>query len=750
LQSPGLRLSIGARSLHNSATYLVEASGVRHRTAWIALAIVAAGLLALLHWKTGILRSPPSRSDGPATGADRDAAGPPAAYVGSQACSKCHAAESTAWRESQHAVAMQVADERTVLGDFADAKFEHFGVTSTFFRRDGRFVVRTDGPDGKLADFEVRHTFGVYPLQQYLIDLGGGRVQALSIAWDSRPQADGGQRWFHLYPDERIPHTDELHWTQRQQNWNYMCADCHATDLRKNYDAATKTFATHWSELSVGCEACHGPGSRHVAWAESAAEGSGPAGPKGLTVHLDERRRAGWRIDPASGNASRSVVRESDTEIEVCAQCHARRGQFSSGYRAGERFEDHYLPAPLGTGLYHPDGQQREEVYNWGSFLSSRMYDKGVTCGDCHEPHAGKLRAEGNDVCAQCHLASKYDATAHHFHEPGTPGAACASCHMATVTYMVVDPRHDHGFRIPRPDLTETLGVPNACNHCHADRDAVWAAAAIRHRYPRPKPGFQDFAEAFAAADRGEAAASIPLAQIVANQEQSAIARASALERLAPLGGDNALLAAEAGLGDRSALVRHAAIGVFDTVPPEQRRPVLPLLADPMRSVRMRAARVLAPLTEQALGQANAAEYARAADEYVAGERFNADRPENRSNLGSFFAERGRFMEAEAEFRAALELDPRFVPAWVNLADLMRVREREPEAEALLREALGSAPQDASLHHALGLSLVRQGKRDEALRELKRATDLAPDDERFAYVYGVARDEFGATATEQR
>ena len=259
------------------------------------------------------------------------------------------------------------------------------------------------------------------------------------------------------------------------------------------------------------------------------------------------RRNAAWKIDPATGNATRSKARDSAAEIEVCAQCHSRRGQFSNGYRPGEELMDHYLPALLTADLYYPDGQQRDEVYNWGSFLSSRMYSKGVTCGDCHEPHGGKLRAAGNGVCAQCHLASKYDARAHHFHEAGTPGAACASCHMATTAYMVVDPRHDHSFRIPRPDLSTTLGVPNACNKCHEDRTPAWAAAEIRRRYPNPKPGYQDFAEAFAAADRGEPDASIALAQLVANQDESAIARASALERLARLGGENAFLSAEAG-----------------------------------------------------------------------------------------------------------------------------------------------------------------------------------------------------------
>ncbi len=195
---------------------------------------------------------------------------PPAAaptIVGSAACGGCHQSEMAAWRGSQHALAMQAATAQTVLGNFDDASFTHAGLTSRFFRRDGGFFVSTDGPDGKLAEFQIRYTFGVYPLQQYLIAFPDGRLQALGIAWDARPKDRGGQRWFHLYPDRTLHAGDPLHWTGIDQTWNFMCAECHVTELHKNYDAAGNTYATTWAEIGVGCEACHGPGSAHVAWA---------------------------------------------------------------------------------------------------------------------------------------------------------------------------------------------------------------------------------------------------------------------------------------------------------------------------------------------------------------------------------------------------------------------------------------------------------------------------------------------------
>ncbi|MDH5265104.1 MAG: multiheme c-type cytochrome, partial [Betaproteobacteria bacterium] len=356
------------------------------------------------------------------------------AFVGTEACTRCHEKAAQAWRGSQHDLAMQAPTPATVLGDFSGATFRKDGVTTTFARKGERFVIRTEGPDGKPAEFEVQYTFGVDPLQQYLLALPGGRLQAFTIAWDSRPKARGGQRWFHLYPKEKLRPGDELHWTGRQNNWNFMCADCHSTNVAKGYDAKADAYATTWSALNVGCEACHGPGSAHVAWAKAGTRGD--AG-KGLTVSLGERKGVSWLPDAATGIAKRSAPRSTAREIEVCAQCHARRAQIAEGYHAGRRFLDHYRPSLLEADLYEADGQQRDEVYKWGSFLQSRMHAAGVTCTDCHDPHSGKTPAPASAVCARCHLPAKFDDPKHHFHQPGTKGAECTSCHMPARLYMV-------------------------------------------------------------------------------------------------------------------------------------------------------------------------------------------------------------------------------------------------------------------------------------------------------------------------
>src|SRR5262244_2727613 len=704
------------------------------------IVLVAGGLIlsasaALLAWRY----LAPSAATAPASSAG---------LVGAQKCADCHSEEHARWAQSDHARAMQIASEATVLGDFADRRFTHGAVTSAFFKREGRFMVRTDGPDGKPADFEIKYTFGVRPLQQYLVELPGGRLQALSIAWDARSREAGGQRWFHLYPNERIDFRDELHWTRRQQNWNYMCSDCHSTNVRKGYDAAADRYATTWSEINVACEACHGPGSRHVAWAEAARPGRAYDGAddKGLTVVLRERRGVQWTIDASSGNAKRSVPRATAVELGVCAQCHARRSQVSSDYAPGRPFLDHYLPALLTPPLYWGDGQQRDEVYTWGSFLESRMHAAGVTCSDCHEPHGGTLRAPGNQVCAQCHAPAKYDAAAHHFHRAGGPGAACAGCHMPATRYMLVDPRHDHSLRVPRPDQSVALGVPNACTRCHADRKPAWAAATMRTWYGHDAAGSQRFADAFHGAEMGAGASARELAVISRDSRDPAIVRASALARFSrdvarTLAGSDAVKQA---LSDADPLVRRAALTALESLPPDQRSAFgAALLSDPSRHVRIEAARVMAVVRPETLAPSARAAYERAAAEFVAAQRVNDDRPEARTNLGTYFATQGRVTAAETELRAALALDPTFVPAYVNLADLYRAEQREPDVRRVLAEGLTAAPDDASLHYSLGLALVRAQRASEGLAHFERAAARAPDNARFVYTYAVSLHSTG-------
>ncbi len=660
-----------------------------------------------------------------------------ATYVGSAACAGCHVAEHAAWSGSHHALAMQRADTKTVLGDFGDKTFTHFGVT-TRFRKDGeKLVVHTEGADGKPADFDVRYTFGVAPLQQYLLAGPGGGLQAFTVAWDP-----GRRRWFSLYPDERIPPGDALHWTGRYQSWNAMCADCHSTGLVKGYDPNADRWATRYAEVSVGCEACHGPGSAHVAWAESGGAAAG------------DERASGLVVDLAGIDARRAV--------ESCAPCHSRRSRLGDDPSwQGRRFLDDFRPATLREGLYHADGQIDGEVYEYGSFVQSRMYARGVRCSDCHEPHGGSLRAQGDALCLTCHSetpdarfptlrAKRYDAREHHFHPPQSDGARCTSCHMPEKAYMVIDPRRDHSLRIPRPDLSETLGTPNACNGCHTDRPPKWASAAVARWYGPGRRREPHFGEALHAARSGSADAPVRLRALLADSDAPAIARASALELLAPSDAESLAAVGDAAR-DPDAMVRFGAARALERAPAEPRVAIASgLLADPVRAVRIEAARVLAPLARD-LGDAPFADRLRhALEEYEQAHLVEADLPGGRLNLAVVRASLGRTEEAERDYRAALRMDPDFLPARVNLANLLNAHGRNTEAEHELREALARAPDEGELWYSLGLLLAERERLAYAADALTRAAERLPDRARVRYNQALALERLGRTDDAER
>lgn len=716
---------------------------------WPTLALLGLaavlGLLGLLAWQHGAPGSPGASSH-PAS------ATPAATFVGAQACAGCHANQAAAWRGSQHAHAMQHATDATVLGDFDDARFHLRGESARFLRRGRDFVVRTAGADGKVADFKVTHTFGIQPLQQYLVTFPDGRLQALPFAWDSRPASQGGGRWFHLYPDEDVKPGDPLHWTRLNQNWNWMCADCHTTDLHRNYDATADTYKTTFAEINVACEACHGPGSNHVAWAKQAPAARTAGDPhQGLTVWLDERKGVAWLPVPETGNARRSRPLETRQTLSVCAQCHSRRAPLAAGLdHRRDVFDSHELSL-LEGGRYHDDGQQLEEVYNVGSFLQSRMHAAGVTCTDCHDPHSGTLRLPREQVCSQCHAPSKYAQPAHTLHPAGSTGADCASCHMPTRAYMVIDQRHDHSFRIPRPDLGESLGTPDACTGCHRDRTQAWAAKQIERAFGLTRKGFQTFGPALHAARTGAADAPGRLADLVADPAVPAIARATALREMRNVLRPALLASIERGLADRDPLVRAAAVDALQAAPIRERlRLALPLAEDPAYPVRVKVGAVLAPVDLGAQDAPTQARLQKVFDDYVRAQQANADRPESRYNLGLFHAERGDVARATADYRGALALQPDFAPAYANLAELYRQTGQDNLADATLAEGLRRIPGDPALLHAQGLLRVRQQRLPEALDLLARAARGDPANPRYAYIHAVALHDSGRRADALR
>lgn len=664
-------------------------------------------------------------------------------YVGSAACGRCHDAEWQAWQGSHHDLAMQPPGPETVLGDFDDAHFRYGDIPTRFHRHGDDYLITTDGPDGAQATYAVRYVFGHFPLQQYLLELPGGRLQAFGIAWDSRPDHDGGQRWIHLYPDQALRAGHPLHWTGRDQNWNFMCAECHSTGLVKGYDVERDEYRTHWAEIDVGCEACHGPGLTHAhAMSDPARTGDNTG--YGLTINFDERRDAHWILVSGTGSAVRSKPRDTRKEIDACGRCHGRATRLLGDAVHGGSLLDSHRPSLLDPDQYFADGQMLGEVFNWGPFLQSRMQKAGVTCSDCHEPHSLQLRAPGNALCAQCHQPERFDVPTHTHHAQDSAGSACVACHMPTTTFMRVDDRHDHAFRIPRPDLASNLGTPDACSQCHQDRDAGWAADHLRNWFADSRHRGAHHAQALHAAARGITSAAPSLARIAADRAQAPIVRASAVRALAPMLSSTHLSVVQAQLREPDPLQRLAAVEALAPLEPAQRVTTLAtLLDDPVRAVRMETAAALAGPSESLLNVAQREAFTRALSEYLESLRFNADRPDALVSLADLHLRRGHRIEAMQTYRRAIERHPDFLTAWLHLADGERLAGGESRAEATLREGLQHLPEAASLHHALGLSLVRQQRRDEAEQALHRAVELEPDNVRNRHVLAVALHDWG-------
>ncbi len=665
-------------------------------------------------------------------------------FVGSATCGGCHARQYADWRASDHARAMQAATPATVLGAFDGAAVVRHGSRAAFRREGDRYLARTDGPDGTEAEFAITETFGVDPLQQYLVQFPDGRRQPLPWAWDSRPREAGGQRWLHLMPDAPPRAGDPLHWTGRDQTWNFMCASCHSTGLVRGYDATRDRYDTTWTEIAVGCESCHGRGAGHVAWARDGAKPEVPG--RGLEVALRDSSGGAWRF--AEGD-TRGIARwegpphqATAAGVETCAPCHSRARPLVADPLPGQRFLDTHAPLLLARGEYHADGQIQGEVFEWGSFAQSRMQRAGVVCADCHQPHSGRLRAEGNAVCTQCHLPSRFEAPEHHRHASDGAGAQCVSCHMPAVTYMGVDRRRDHAFSIPRPDVAAAIGAPDTCTACHAGQPQSWAAERLELWHGPPRGGPHP-ALAIQAGREGASGADVALARLALDRAQPAILRATALSLL-PSPPTRPVGEAVGGtLLDPEPLVRAAALRALEGLPPQNRLHAAHLLSDEVRLVRIEAARALAPVPLQALPENARPAFVRAWDELLASERIAAERPEAHVNIAGLLAARGDAAGAEAAYRAALARDPGSLPALVNQSAFEEARGRPEAAEMLLRRAAVAHPTAAEPRYALALLQVRRGRVADAAGTLAEAAALAQDEPRYAYAQALALHRLG-------
>ena len=664
-------------------------------------------------------------------------------YTGRETCKRCHEKEYQAYRGSHHDLAMSPATNDTVLGDFSGASFTHHNVTSKFYKKDGNFLVTIPGSHGKLQEFYIKYTFGFYPLQQYLVEFPGGRLQCLPLCWDSRPKSEGGQRWFHIYGKEYISPQDVLYWTSVSQNWNSMCAECHSTNLRKNFDYKSETYDTLWSEIDVSCEACHGPGSSHVDWAAASvkAEPSINRPNKGLTINLNNP--AVWNWTQKTATATRTPPLNSNVQTEMCARCHSRRAVISENYIHGDPFLNTHSPSLLEEGLYYPDGQILDEVYVYGSYLQSKMYSAGVVCTDCHDPHSGEVYSQDDSLCGRCHQLENYSSPTHHYHPSQSKGARCVECHMPETTYMIVDPRRDHSFRIPRPDLTKALNTPNACNKCHTQQTPDWAADQIE-KWHGPQNRKKHFGEIFSRAQKNFPGQEALLIGLVQSLNESTIVRATAASLLKNYPTQTSLKALTQIIREPHPLIRAAATTSMEILlPKDQFSILLPLLKDPVRVIRTLTGRALASVPSNQLTKSDQQWRRFSLKEYEQIQFINGDQPSSHLNLGNLYRELNRMRKSENSYRKALQLEPSFIPAYLNLVDLYREEAQDIRGKEILLEALQIVPHSGIIHHALGLLLVRTNDHSNALIHLEKALELNPDISRHGYVFGVALNSIG-------
>ena len=656
-----------------------------------------------------------------------------ATYVGEKACAQCHSSETHAWQGSHHDKAMMVADEKSVKADFNNTTFNYNGIISTFYKKDGKFMVQTDGSDGKLHDYEISYTFGIYPLQQYMIKFPDGKIQVLDPTWDNRSKDDGGQRWYHIHPDDNVTAGDPLHWTGPNMNWNYMCADCHSTNLKKNYDAKTKQYHTSYDIINVSCEACHGPASKHMEWTKNQELN---VSNKGFPVSFGSSKKV-WR---ERSPTLKSFIQEK--ELNACAKCHSRRSQLDDDHVPGDDFHDHYLPVKLDDGLYFEDGKIDDEVYVYNSFLQSKMYAEGVTCTDCHDAHSLERKGVGDKVCFSCHTQELYTATSHHKHQEGSSGSFCISCHMPARTYMGVDSRNDHSFRVPRPDVSvESNEIPNACNLCHTDKEASWSVEAMKKWYGKVPEGHQNFSHALKSL-RSNAPDAPKSLYAVLTSDAPTLAKATVTEYLGNYPSKQTYVTTLQMLRNSDPMVRRSALSALESFPLKMRvKQTFEMLEDSVKVVRIEAARQLMSVPMGDLDETRKRMYEKVLLEYKKTLLFTAERPETQLSIARFYEIEGKAEKAEKAYKEALRLQPLFVPAYINYSNFLKNQGKEQEAKEILEQGLRVLPKMAMLHHTLGLWYVRAKELTKAEESLKKATDLDQSNGRFAYVYAVSVGE---------
>ncbi|NMH61496.1 tetratricopeptide repeat protein [Alteromonas ponticola] len=655
--------------------------------------------------------------------------------TGTQQCVDCHAEAVSDWQTSDHAKAMATATEQTVLGDFSNQSVNHYSQTARFYKKDDEYFIQFD-EGGTITQYRVSYTFGHYPLQQYLIETESGRLQVFPFAWDSRPEQEGGQRWYPIYAEEDVTPQDRLHWLQPLQNWNGMCADCHSDGLKRNYTAGKDQFDTKWDNINVGCQSCHSTmSSTHY------REKTSDRSDRSLGMTANELDGLGkWLLNDTEKVAHWKGEARDNRFMQNCFACHSLRSPLTDGFEADKPFLDQFSPILLSQPFYHADGQISEEVYVYGSFLQSKMFREGVNCLDCHDKHTMQVKTDTNGLCLQCHNSNEYQTSSHLNHPIESEGAQCVNCHMPENTYMGVDSRRDHSFKVPRPELTKELGVPNACNGCHQDESVNWAIEKVAKMYGHKNP-FSSNEKAYIRLQHGEMLTAEQHLAIINDESLNEIYRASTIALLPNSFRTLNDSDIKEWVTSELPLIRLATAQIGNLLPVEQRlKTYRQLITDEYKAIRVEAVRHLVGVEGIELASIKSA-----FDEMMTANEINLWRGEGALNMSLIQMQMQQYSAAIQSLRHAIDVDPYFDVAYINLADIYRAVGAIQQEQQILEQGLDAVPGSATLHYSFAMFRIRQGQKQAAVDLLAKAIKLEPHNVQFAYVYFIALDDVGKT-----
>ncbi len=622
-------------------------------------------------------------------------------YVGDESCKSCHEKEFDTWRGSHHDLAMQVVNSQTILGNFDDHKVTIDDIDYHFYKKDSSFYVNIKDIDNTIKDYKIVYVFGITPLQQYITSFDKGKKQVLRVTWNTLEN-----KWFHQYTGNKIAVNDWLHWSRGGQNWNTMCAECHSTNLKKNYFVEKDSFHTTYSVINVSCESCHGPAEKHNNWANT--------GEKPGNMH---------------------IINSTDqtSQINECAPCHSRRVKLTKNLTPGLPYEEQYMVQTLTTNYYFPDGQIREEDYVVGSFLQSRMYAEGIKCGDCHDPHSMQLKFEGNKLCHQCHVPATYDSPNHHFHEQDTEASQCINCHMTGRYYMGNDFRRDHSFRIPRPDQSMVYNTPNACTGCHDDESDKWAADQIVKWYgPTRADHFSDAMLLSSKVNPTEKEKE-KINAFILDVKYPFITRATAIENIS-ISSDKDYETILRSLTDSSALIRFKALQKFSDIPLQERTAIgIKHINDPSKLVRIGAAQLMVELDINTLSEADQVSLQIARDDFEKMLYANADFSTGRSSLGDYFFRNNDLKNAIKHYNISIKKDSLLFPVYTNLATAYSMSSDNQKALETLGKLIKIDPQNSRAYYLRALLHYELKEDDKAIADFKKAIEINPNDSRSYY-----------------